>query len=216
MKNKLFLAEKSGMILFFFVLAACPGKNKKMEAIAAKEKMALEQTITAPVEVKPAGKPAATKSIYAIGDKGRGGGIVFSVNNGKYKEMYISEKAAYSGDEDVTVANAGRYLSEWKFKYGAYSDWKAPTIQELRQFYEIIIASGKAQFGEKLVSSQTEEGKPISGAPGYFMYYAGGGDSYYYFTLNDGKIWTEAVYRAEKGDAAWNEVPLFRAIVRSF
>jgi hypothetical protein len=192
------------------------------------EEIPPEKIVTAPVEEEPAEKPIAPATPpppapqkpaapkYAIGDKGPGGGLVFSVSGGKYKEMYISEKAVYSGDEDVTVANAGRLLSEWKFKYGTYSDWKAPTIQELRQFYEIIIAAGKVRFGEKLVSSQTEEGKPISSAPGYFMYYAGGGDSYYYFTLNDGKIWTEGTYRAEKGDAAWNAVPLFWAIVRSF
>jgi len=165
----------------------------------------------------PAAPPPATTPRYAIGDTGPNGGIVFSASGGRYKEMYISREASNSMNPDVTVVvNGGFDFSANRFRYGGYSAWRPPTIQELVQFYEIIIASGKAQFGDKLVCSQTKEGEPITEAPGYFMYYAGSGFSYYFMTLNDGKIWTETTYTAEYGNAAWNAVPMFWAIVRSF
>ena len=61
------------------------------------EEIQPEQVVTALVEEEPAEKPVAPATVpppapqkpaapkYAIGDKGPGGGLVFSVNNGTYK-----------------------------------------------------------------------------------------------------------------------------------
>jgi len=64
--------------------------------------------------------------------------------------------------------------------------------------------------------TEVETSEAVTSAPGYFMYCAGSGGSYYFMTLDDGKIWAEWAYKAENGDAAWLATPMFWAIVRSF
>jgi len=179
-----------------------------------------EQIVTAPVEEKPAEKPVATapaKSApkYSIGDTGPGGGIVFSVSGGKYKEMYIDPINTNSKEATVEVIVRDWEYSKFRFSYGGYSDWIPPTIYELRQFYEAIVVTGIAEYGNILVTSRTRDNEPISGAPGYFYVLCGEPPTYYDFTLNDGKIWKAGVYATTFGSrAAWENDHW--AIVRSF
>jgi len=190
------------------------------------EEIQPEQVVTAPVEEEPAEKPIAPAAPpaapqqpaapkYAIGDKGPGGGLVFSASGGKYKEMYIDPIRSSSNEATVTAVVKDWDYSKFRFKYGSYSDWIPPTIYELRQFYETIVVSGIADYGNTLVTSRTRDHEPISGAPGYFYVLCGEPPTFYDFTLNDGKIWKAGTYAIAFGTrAAWENDHW--GIVRSF
>ena len=195
------------------------------------EEIQPEQVVTAPVEEEPAEKPIApavppppapppapqkpAAPKYAIGDKGPGGGLVFSVSGGKYKEMYIDPIRSSSNEATVTAVVKDWDYSKFRFKYGAYSDWIPPTIYELRQFYETIVVSGIAEYGNTLVTSRTRDHEPIAGAPGYFYVLCGEPPTFYDFTLNDGKIWKAGAYYTAFGSRAVWENDHW-GIVRSF
>jgi hypothetical protein len=196
------------------------------QAVEAEE-IPVEQIVTAPVEEEPAEKPVATTPAapaapqkpaapkYAIGDKGPGGGMVFSASGGKYKEMYIDPIRTSSNEATVTAVVKDWDYSKFRFKYGSYSDWIPPTIYELRQFYETIVVSGIADYGNTLVTSRTRDHEPISGAPGYFYVLCGEPPTFYDFSLNDGQIWKAGAYVTKFGSRAQWENDHW-GIVRSF
>ena len=64
---------------------------------------------------------------YNIGGKGPGGGIIFFIENGQYKEC-SNVLGSYSHAQAVTIAQ--------NYKGGGYNNWHLPYIQELMFIYE--------------------------------------------------------------------------------
>jgi len=119
--------------------------------------------------------PAGTA--IAVGDKGPGGGTVFSAAGGVYKEasplITTLDPAAlgYTFFETTLVNTVKEYRG------GGFSDWKIPTIEELRLVYAVRQA---ADFGAGWVASGT--GKRYDGK-GVMLQTTG-----ITLTLNDGVI----------------------------
>jgi hypothetical protein len=129
-------------------------------------------------------KPSQTAAKYAIGDKGPGGGIVFSNTGGTYKEILPQiftyyELDAHSNSKEGTIA------------FNGLSDWQLPEIEELQEIYNQLQRTGKVRF-EGLVYAQRKfltQAPEVPGFPGYRIVMASGdGESaYYHFDFSAGR-----------------------------
>ncbi|GHT91282.1 hypothetical protein FACS1894140_1580 [Spirochaetia bacterium] len=159
--------------------------------------------------------PAAPK--YAIGAEGPGGGTVFTVSNGKGKEVGPAIPNGIIQEKDtrftITVIG-GMNPQNTRYKYNGNSNWRFATIQELRSIYTNLQKPGIKHIGDGWVFSITPDSQAISGFPGYSMYYAGSGDTFWYFGFTTGEAKTTDQLNKEYGDAAWNNQ--FQLLVRDF
>jgi len=96
----------------------------------------------------------APRKIYKIGDRGPGGGIVFSVNDNTYMEC-----SGELGDID-----SGSQASEMARNYrgGGFSDWRVPSREELTRMYVNLKQNKLGNFSNGWYYSNT--GHVASGA----------------------------------------------------
>jgi hypothetical protein len=137
-------------------------------------------------------KPAAP--VYALGDAGPGGGVVYYAKNGTYKEVY--PKLWTSDDRYMTF-----HADKTRDTYNVYNGVKwteGDTIAELREISKGLAASGKNPFKEEPFWVFTIEEFPVSRGedlwnglfPGYraFMAYGEGiPEITWAIRLSDGK-----------------------------
>jgi len=89
----------------------------------------LIQTITASLPTAPS---------YKIGDRGPGGGIIFSAGNGVYMECSM-DIGSYKWDRAVSVAR--------NYRGGGFTDWRLPSYEELVLMYVNLKQKGLGGFG---------------------------------------------------------------------
>jgi hypothetical protein len=136
----------------------------------------------------PAQAAAPTIPAYAIGGKGPGGGYVVTVNNGKGKEALLYGEKLW---DEVTITVPGDIMdkSTKRLKYNGYSNWRYPLIQEMQLIYANLQKPGIIHINGT-IESATVDWNPIVGFPGFKIYYAGGGGTYYSLNFVTGEILT--------------------------
>jgi hypothetical protein len=170
---------------------------------------------SAPAAPAPKAAAPAPAPKYAIGAEGPGGGVVFSNSGGTYKEV----SPVLGEFSEMEYARPSVLNGAKGYRGGGLSDWNLPSIEELKQIYQLQ-KNGKVNFGGKLIVSKT--GGPswtadlafgeaeIQGFPGYRIVLIGGGpDAYRAIDFSTGKEiswWTPG-----EGDRVFNFVA-----VRSF
>jgi hypothetical protein len=161
----------------------------------------------APPAQAEAAVPAAPR--YTVGDKGPGGGIVFSANNGTYKEVsrlleeyklyYVYKNA--DGDAYVRSAREDCIAVIHNYRGGGYADWKTPSIDDLELINRTVQKTGAVRFSGLIYSGSSNNtrgqreyqalyGEEQRGDPGYRIILAGmgGGETTFFaFDFTAGK-----------------------------
>jgi hypothetical protein len=172
-----------------------PQAEPVVPAVAETPAPAVAVAAPAPAQAPaPAPSPAQAGSsapTYTIGGKGPGGGTVFTVSNGKGKEV-APESTNVLEDGRFKQTGAGREQS--RFTYNGYSAWRWPTIQELQLIYDNLHKPGLIHIMDGWFRSATIDKDGVGFIPGfpeYKMYLAGIGDPYFYFNFTLGERKTE-------------------------
>jgi hypothetical protein len=92
----------------------------------------------------PAALPGKT---YQVGDGGPGGGTIFNVEGNTYMEVSVI-LGSYSWDEAMKIAK--------DYRGGGCSDWRLPTIDELRLIYLNVQKAGIVNLGDGTYWSSTQ------------------------------------------------------------
>ena len=84
---------------------------------------------------------------YNIGDRGPGGGFIFSAENGVYMEVSLT-LGSYNWDQAVEVAK--------NHKGGGFSDWRLPSQSELNMIYQNLRKKNLAGLGDDVFWSSSQ------------------------------------------------------------
>ena len=76
---------------------------------------------------EPTHAPKISKEELVIGDRGPGGGIIFSAKSGRYLEAAPEDIGPYTWEEGVAACR--------NYSYGGCTDWYLPSKNELNQLY---------------------------------------------------------------------------------
>ena len=177
------------------------------------EIMPPEQIVTAPVEAEPAEKPIAPAASpaapqqpaaprYVIGDTGPGKGMVFSVNNGTYKEVALQTFINFRGLDDLDMRGGkGEYDRNSDYYYRLNNVyWMKASIYDLAAIYKSLVKTGKINFSGWMVSGTLNTSpKPVvyntqdfePQFPGYYIILTGEAGSPWCMNFDTGKITDE-------------------------
>jgi TolB-like protein len=95
----------------------------KMDPLVDKLVETISNTPSVRVTQSPSSSPSGT---YNIGDRGPGGGIIFSIADGRYMEC-SGELGVHNWSRAISVAS--------NYQGGGFTDWRLPTKEELDFMY---------------------------------------------------------------------------------
>ena len=120
--------------------------------------------------------------IYAIGDTGPGGGMVFYAEGGQYKEC-SGNLGSYSLSSAITTTQ--------NYRGGDFSDWHLPNSGELRLIYNNLYKNGLGDFSPTGNYWSSSSGYDITGRLRYC--YLSFSDNYLDLTTSSSVLYTRAV-----------------------
>ena len=119
-----------------------------------------------PTLAKDLVKPISSQTTYKIGDRGPGGGIIFSTENDVYMECSMEIGSAFWNDALRIASN---------YQGGGFTDWHLPTRSELDLMYKNLKLKGLGGFS----SSWHWSSSPTDGDKVWRRSFGTGQDDYY-------------------------------------